>query len=135
MAFVHGKGTAVLVDATDLSAYSNSVTFTRTADSHDVTTFGKNSKVYKGGLKDGTASIEGIYDNTAVTGPGAVFRSKIGAAVTLTYRPEGSGDDLPEAVVDAVVTSYEESSPVADMVTWSVELQLSDDIDDDVQGS
>lgn len=131
--FVHGKGTVVQVDANDISAFSNSVTFTRTADSHDVTTFGKSSKVYVGGLKDGTASIEGIYDNTSSTGPSAYFRPKIGTIVSLVYRPEGTGSAKPEAQVDALVTSYEETSPVADMVTWTVELQLSDDIDDTAQ--
>lgn len=133
MAFVHGKGVAVNIDSNDLSAFSNSVTFTRTADSHDVTTFGKNSKVYASGLKDGTATIEGIYDNTASTGPGAVLRPLIGgAAVVLTYEPEGTGASKPLATVDCIVTSYEETAPVADMVTWSAELQLSDDIVDTV---
>ncbi len=134
MAFVHGKGTVVTIDGDDLSTYGVSITFTRTADSHDVTTFGKNSKVYQSGLKDGTASIEGIYDNTALTGPGAALRPLIGgAAVVLKYRPEGTGAGKPEAEVDVIVTSYEESSPVADMIKWTAELQLSDDIDDTAQ--
>jgi hypothetical protein len=131
MAFVHGKGTAVTIDGDDLSAFANSVTFTRTTEAQDVTTFGKNSKVYAPGLKDGTASIEGIYDNTASTGPGAVLRPLVGAAVVeLIYKPEGTGVSRPIATVDVLVTSYEESSPVAEMITWTCELQLSDDIAD-----
>lgn len=131
MAFVHGKGTAVSVGGDDLSAFSNSVTFGRTADTHDVTTFGKLSKVYAPGLKDGTASIEGIYDNTAMTGPGSVLRPLIGApAVELIYQPEGIGTGKPLATVDVLVTSYEETAAVADMVMFSCELQLSDDIAD-----
>jgi hypothetical protein len=134
MAFVHGKGTAVTIDGDDLSAYANSVTFTRTADTHDVTTFGKNSKVYAPGLKDGTGSIEGIYDSTAMSGPSAVLRPLVGAAVvTLIYRPEGTGTGKPEAEVDVLVNSFEESAPVADMVTWTAEFQMSDDIDDTPQ--
>jgi hypothetical protein len=136
MGFVHGKGTAVSLDAKDLGTFSNSVTFGRTADSHDVTTFGKNSKVYAPGLKDGTASIEGIYDNTASTGPGAVLRPLIGAAaVELVYEPEGTGASKPIATVDVLVTSYEESAPVADMITFTAELQLSDDIVDTTGGA
>lgn len=131
MAFVHGKGTVVTLDGDDLSAYATSVTFTRTADSHETTTFGKNSKTYHQGLKDATASIEGIYDSTANTGPGAVLRPLIGAAaVSLVYEPEGTGTGAPVATVSALVTSYEESAPVADMITWTAELQLSDDIAD-----
>ena len=133
MAFVHGKGTAVNLDDGDLSAYSNSVTFSRTADTHDVTTFGKNSKVYAPGLKDGTATIEGIYDNTALTSPGAILRPLVGgAAVPLVYEPEGTGAGMPLSTVSVIVSSYEETSPVADMVTWSAELQFSDDIADSV---
>lgn len=133
MGFVHGKGTAVSVGGTELGAFSNSVTFGRSADSHDVTTFGKNSKVYAPGLKDGTATIEGIYDNTAETGPAAVLRPLIGAAaVELIYQPEGAGAGKPLSTVDILVTSYEETAPVADMITFSAELQLSDDIADSV---
>ena len=131
MAFVHGKGVVYSIDGDDLSAYSSSVTFSRSADTHDVTTFGKDSKVYAPGLKDGTAKIEGVYDNTASTGPGAVLRALIGAAaVSLVYKPEGTGTGKPIATVDALVNSYEESAPVADMITFSAELQLSDDIAD-----
>lgn len=134
MAFVHGKSAYVSVDGDDLSAYANSVTFTRTGDSHETTTFGANSKTYAPGLKDATATIEGIYDNTALTGPGAVLRPLLGgAAVTLVYRPEGTGTGKPQASVSAVVTSYEETVPVADMVTWSAEFQFTGDITDSTQ--
>lgn len=134
MAFVHGKGTAYTIDGDDLSAYGNSVTFTRTADTHEVTTFGKNSKVYAPGLKDGTGSIEGIYDNTLSTGPGAVLRPLVGAAVVdLVYMPEGDATGKPAATVDVLINSYEESAPVGDMITWTAEFQMSDDIADTTQ--
>jgi hypothetical protein len=134
MAFIHGKGTYVSVDSDDLSAYTNNVQFNRSADSHDVTCFGKNSKVYQSGLKDGTGTISGIYDSTAMSGPGAVLRPLVGgAAVTFVYRPEGTGTTKPEGEVDVIVTAYEETAPVADMVTWSATLQFSDDIDDTAQ--
>lgn len=128
MAFIHGKGVAYTLDGDDLSTFSNTVTFTRSADSHDVTTFGKNSHVYQGGLGDGTASIAGIYDNTASTGPRAVIEPTVGTVVELVWQPEGAGSGKPEDTVDVLVTSYVESAPVADMVTWTAELQLSDDV-------
>lgn len=136
MAFVHGKGTVVTIDGDDLSAYSNNVQFNRSADTHDVTTFGKAAKVYASGLKDGTGTIQGIYDNTASTGPGAVLRPLVGgAAVTLVYRPEGTGSGKPEAEVDVLVTAYEETAPVGDMISFSATLQFSDDIDDTAQSA
>lgn len=131
MAFVHGKGTATTINGDDLSIYSNSVAFKRSADTHDVTTYGKNAKVYAPGLTDGEATVSGIYDNTALVSPGAVLRPLIGAgAVELVYMPEGAGTGKPTATVDVLVSAYEETAPVADMVTWSATLQLSDEIVD-----
>lgn len=132
MGFVHSRGNVVSINGKTLSGYGKSFTFTRTADTHDTTTFGKNSKVYAPGLKDGKASIEGLYDNTAVNGPGAVLRPLIGAAaVPLVYQPEGATPTgRPTATVSVLVTSYEESAPVADMITFKAELQFSDDVAD-----
>ena len=53
--------------------------------------------------------------------------------MSLVYRPEGTGSGKPEAEVDVLVSSYEESAPVADMITFTAELQGSDDIDDTAQ--
>lgn len=124
MAFVHGKDTFISLNASDISAFCNTSTFTRTADSHDVTTYGNSDHVYVGGLGDGTASIGGTYDNGA-TGPRDVIEPLIGTVVTLIRRPEGTGSGKPQDSVQALVTNYVETNPVAEMVTWSAELQLS----------
>ena len=50
MAFVHGKGTVVSVDAQDMSVYGTSCEFEIKAESHDVTTYGNDFKVFAGGL-------------------------------------------------------------------------------------
>jgi len=135
MAFVHGKNTYISLDGEDLTAFTNSTTMNRSADALDTTTYGKNSKTYAGGLKDGSATIGGIYDNTAVTGPRAVIQPLIGATVEFVFRPEGTGAGKPEDTVDVVVTAYNESSPVAEMVQWTAELQLSDDVTSAAQGA
>lgn len=127
MAFVHGKTTYFMVNATDLSAFTNNVAPKRSADSHDTTTFGKNSKTYAGGLKDGAITATGIYDDGA-TGPAATLEPLLGATVTYAYRPEGTGAGKPEKTGSAVLTAYEETAPVADMITWSCTLQLSGDV-------
>lgn len=133
MAKIHGKSTYVSLDGDDLSTYSTNLEFGRTADSHDVTTFGNNSHVYQGGLGDGTATLTGIYDNTAVTGPRAVIEPLIGTTTVLIRRPEGTGSGRPQDSVDVVVTAYNETSPVADMVTWTADLQLSGEVTSTVQ--
>lgn len=133
MAFVHGKSTYVSLDAKDLSAFCDNVAFNRSSDSHDVTTFGKNAHTFAGGLLNGTATVTGKYDNTALTGPRAVVQPMLGTVVPLIYRPEGVGAGKPEETVDALVTAYEQTNPVADMVTFSITLQLSDDVTSSAQ--
>lgn len=128
MAFKHGKDTVIKLNAVDLSAYVTTSELTRTGDSHDVTTYGKANHVYIGGLKDGKASMAGIYDSTAVSGPRAAIMGLIGTNVTLIRQPEGTGTGKPQDSVNVLVTSYVETNPVADMVTWSCEMQLSDAI-------
>jgi hypothetical protein len=125
MGFIHGKGVVITLATFDISAYSDNVAFNRKADSHDVTTFGKSSHVYQGGLLDGTATITGIYDSTA-TGPKAKIESLLGTNVVLTYEPEGVGTGKPLETGSVLITAYEETAPVADMIKFSITLQMSD---------
>ena len=125
MAFVHGKSTFISLNAVDLSAFTNESSLSRGADSHDVTTYGKNDHVFEGGLGLNTASMSGIYDNGSA-GPRDTIEPLVGTVVTLIRRPEGTGSGKPQDSVAVLVTSYVETSPVADMVTWSAELQCSD---------
>ena len=128
MSFVHGKGSVVILGGSDLSAYSDNVEWGRKPDSHDVTTFGKNAHVKQGGLLDGTVTIAGVYDNTATIGPRAVINPKIGTVVALVWRPEGTGSGKPQETVNVLVGEYTETSPVADMIRWTVALEMSDDV-------
>lgn len=127
MAFQHGKSTVIKLNGVDLTAFTNTSVIDRGADKHDVTTYGKNSHVYAGGLGDGTASMAGIYDNTAV-GPRDVIRPLVGTVVNLLRQPEGTGVGKAQDSVSVLVTKYVETNPVADMVAWSCDMQLSDAI-------
>lgn len=127
MAFTHGKNTYISLNAVDLSAFTNSSEFERSADSHDVTCYGKSSHVKAGGLLDGAAKMSGIYDNTT-TGPRDTIEPLIGTVVTLVRRVEGTGSGLPQDSVSVLVVKYVETSPVADMVSWAAELELSDEV-------
>jgi hypothetical protein len=128
MTFVHGKNTYINLNGNDISQYCTESDLTREADEHDVTTYGKGAHVVQGGLLGGKASVKGVYDNTAGTGPRAVIRPLIGTVVTLIRRPEGTGTGKPQDSVQVHVKSYVESNPVADMVTWSADLTLSDTV-------
>lgn len=126
MAFVHGKNTYISLGGDDLSAFTTTSQLEKNADSHDVTTYGKDDHVFAGGLGNGTATMSGVYDNTAATGPRAVIMPLVGTVVELVRRPEGTGTGKPEDTVDVLVLKYVETNPVADMVTWSCDMQLSD---------
>jgi hypothetical protein len=125
--FVHGMTTYISLNAVDLSAFTTTSELGRTADSHNVTTYGKTSHVFAGGLLNGTASMSGVYDNGA-TGPRDTIEPLIGTVVTLIRRPEGTGSGKPQDEVDVLVTGYTETNPVADMVTWTCQMQCSDDV-------
>lgn len=125
MAFKHGKDTYISLAASDLSAYTNTSELEVTADSHDVTCYGKDDHVKSGGLLDGKVSMGGIYDDTN-SGPKAVIEPLIGTVVTLIRRPEGTGTGLPQESLSVLVKSYKETNPVADMIAWACEMEKSD---------
>lgn len=133
MAFVHGKSTYVSVDGNDISAYADTSTFTEGSDVHDLTTYGKDDHVHEGGLGTGGFTISGSYDNTAGTGPRAIFKARRGQTCAVVRRPEGTGSGKPQDAFDGVLASYVETSPVADFVKWSAEFTISDAIDDTAQ--
>lgn len=137
MATVNGYETVVKLGTSDITEYIKSVEFSNETEALDVTTMGKSSKVYAAGLKDGTCTLEGNYDNTESTGPGAVIRplKNGGTVFEFTYQPEGTGTGKPEFTVDALVTSYVETSAVEDVIRFSCELQLSDDVTETAQSA
>ena len=124
MAKVHGKNTFVSLNGSDLSAFANTSTMTRKSDKHDTTCYGADDHEYEGGLGDGSASIGGVYDNSA-TGPRDVIEPLVGTKVTYIRRPEGTGSGKAQDSMTVLVEEYVETSPVADMVSWSVTLQPS----------
>lgn len=125
MPFIHGKAGFVSLGGVDLSAFSNNIEFGRSADSHDVTTFGKNAHVKQGGLGDGTVTLQGVYDDGAAS-PEATIDPMIGTVVTLIYRAEGTGSGRPQKSVGVLVQEYTETTPVADMITWQLTMEASD---------
>lgn len=124
MAFVHGKNTYISLNAVNLSTYTNTSSFERAADVHDVTCYGADDHAFSGGLGNNSGSMGGVYDNGS-SGPRDTIEPLVGTTVTLIRRPEGTGSGLPQDSVSVVVTKYVETSPVADMVTWSCEFQCT----------
>jgi hypothetical protein len=126
MAFIHGKGTKVSVDGDDLSAYTNTSEFERGSDEHDVTTYGKDDHVVQGGLKTGKFTMGGVYDSTAAVTPKVLLPPLIGTVVEVIRQVEGLGTGKPTQTFDVLMVKYVETAPVADMVTWTAEMTVSD---------
>lgn len=126
MAFIHGKDTLITVDSNDLSAFTKSSEISFSTDSHDVTTYGAVGHAYQGGLTDGSFSMEGVYDDGA-TSPRDILQpiQVAGAVVAIIRQPEGAGTTLAQDSFNGLCTSYEESSPVDDMITWTAEFSIS----------
>lgn len=130
MAFTHGKNTVFKMDSTnggslaDISTYLTSVGFPRSADIPETTTFGATYKTYISGFTDATISLEGNWDPTV----DAMFAAHLGAANTVSYEygPEGATNAVDVKFSgEAILTSYEVSSGINDVTTFSAELQCS----------
>lgn len=124
MARAHSKETQISVAGTDLSAFINTSTFTRGFRTQDVTTYGKDDEVHDVTLKNGTFSMGGVYDDGAST-PKTVLEAITGL-VEIIRKPEGTGSGKPTETFDVALTSYVETAPVADFITWSAEFTISD---------
>lgn len=129
MAFIHGKNTVVKVATKDLSAYTDTSELPRTADSHDVTTYGNVAHRKAGGLFDGTFTMSGTYDGSAVNGPRAVLEPLLGTVAAVIRQPEGAGTGKAQDLFNALLTGFTETNAVADMVKWAATFEIDGDVD------
>lgn len=133
MAFVAAKGSVFKLDnaagsLTDISAYVDSVSgISNSTDMLDTTVFGASSKSFMPGLRNGdTISVSGKWDatlNTQITGLLGLATSS-----TFEYSPAGTTGGSPKVSGECYVASYEVSSAVADLVTFSLSLQITGNV-------
>ncbi len=131
----HSKNTVVIIGGYDLTEFANNSQKEFSTDTHDTTTYGKSAHVFDVGLDNGKGTVSGFYDKTASTGPRAAIMAlraeqrASGAKPRFVHRPEGNGSGLPQDAVDVIIEKYTETAPVADYVTFAIDLQFSDDVD------
>ena len=131
MPFVHGKSAVFKLDDSggtlrDLSAYLEDVSFPRSIETAETSTFGSSAKSYIVGLSDATISLSGKFDATA----DGYLAGVVGQSATLSfeYGPAGSTGGLVKYSGECIMTSYEVGATVGDAVTASVELQVTGSI-------
>lgn len=136
MAAAHGKDSYIAIEDSagttlrNITPYVKSVDFNRSNDANDTTTKGAEGKTYRPGLTDGEIRLTGLWDDTADTGSRIVLKSLLGieTAVGFEWGPEGNGAGAIKDSGDCVLTQYDESSPVDDMVAFTATLKISGDV-------
>lgn len=131
--FKHGKTAHFALDGTAaslvvISDTLNEITMPREIETAETTTFGNTDKTYITGLADATISLSGMFDatvDTMVNGNIANLKSGSVATLSFEYGPSGSASSNPKFTGEALITSYEIGSPVGDVVTYSLELQVT----------
>lgn len=146
MAFTHGKNAQfALRDITntwrDMSSYVSEVTAPGKAGIAETTVYGRGAKTYIGGLLEGTLTVKGFFDSTAVSGPDVVLAGLLGtqpstgltvvAQVTaqsnygqMILFPSGAASGVG-LIADVVITDYQVNAPVSGVVAFNATFQLS----------
>ena len=126
--FRHGKAASFKVDnaagsLTDISNTLNSVSFPREAETLETTSFGSSDRTYVVGFKNQTISIEGSFDATVDTHLAAILGQE--ATVSFEYGPEGTTSTYTKYTGECLMTSYETSAGIGDIVSFSAEFQIT----------
>lgn len=134
MAFSHGKGASFSLDnaagtLTDISTFLDEVSFPSSIETGETTTFQSpgSAKTYVPGLRDATFSLSGKFDPTVDTLFEALIAAQAtgGASASFEYGPTGDAQGAVQYSGEVWVTGYDISTPVADVVTFSVDLQVT----------
>lgn len=132
MAFFDSKVSKFLLDDTgsiqrDLSAFITEVRgLPGPRTLNEVTALGDSGAKFIPGLEDVAITLNGMFDNTATSGPDAVLgplRTHT-AAVDFEYGPEGSATGDAKYSGTCWVVTYELRSRVGNLVEWSASLQV-----------
>ena len=132
MAFFDSKVSKFLIDDTgstqrDLSAYITEVRgLPGPRRLNEITALGDSGSKFIPGLEDVMISLNGIFDDTATSGPDAVLGAlrTHGSAVDFEYGPEGSGSGDVKYSGTCWVLWYELRSRVGSRVEWTASLQV-----------
>lgn len=126
--FRHGKAAVFKIDDSggtlrNISDSLNSISFPREAEVLETTSFGSSDRTYIVGFKNGTISIEGSFDATY----DGYLAGVLGQDATLSfeYGPEGSTSTYTKYTGECIMTSYESTAGVGDVVSYSAEFQIT----------
>lgn len=128
---VHGKSTFVSIAsaalvATDMSEDMNSAGLSRSVDTADASGFGTVAKKYVAGLEDATASWSGFFTPTqdaVLSGLVTALAAGTIDSTEMIYGPAGDATGKVKYTQDVIITSYEVTGGVGDLVSANVSMQ------------
>jgi hypothetical protein len=130
MPFRHGKNTIFKMgtagDPTtpvDVTTYLSEVSFPQEVETAETTTFGIGARTYVIGLTNSSASISGMFESSFDQHINEVIGME--EPLTFEYGPEGPGTGRIFYRGTGYITSYEKSGGVGDMVSASLDFQVS----------
>lgn len=128
-----GHVSSFTISAKDISPYLTSVTVERDNDTLDTSTFGTSGHTFTNGLTNGKITLNGLWDKTASVGSYTALKALVGAgSAAFIWGPEGTTSGNVKITGNAVLESYTESSPVADLITFTASLQITGTVTDGV---
>ena len=128
---VHGKSTFVSIgnaagSATDMSEDMNSAGLSRSVDTAESTGFGSTAKKYVAGLEDASASWSGFFTATQDAVLAALVDAFAAGTIDSTemvYGPAGDASGKVKYTQNVILTGYEVTGSVGDLVAASVSMQ------------
>lgn len=121
----HGRLTVLTVAALDISSSTKTSTFSGSADAHQTSGYGVTNHTKVGGIIDGKFTASGTYDLGTVTGTGLVMEGKEGVTQAIVRKVAGTGTTKPQEVFSGVLTKFDVSDPVDDIVSWAAEWEVT----------
>jgi len=127
---ISGKDTKVLLDQYDVSAYFRSADKDMSVELLPVTVYGDTGKKTIPGLKDGTVTLDGLYDGAA-SAVDAILSAALASAggEVFTIAPEGLTVGKRLTQVLSRLSSYKVSMPHDGVVAVNASLQSDGGID------
>ncbi len=126
--FSHGRNAVFTIEDSgdvvrDISDALKDISFPATVDTPEATAFKSTAKTYVVGLVDYRISASGFFDQTYA----GYLYGILGFATprAFEYGPEGDTTGEPKYTGTAILTSFQTSASVTDVVAASLEFQIS----------
>lgn len=124
----HGRLTVLTVATKDISVATKTSNFSGSADIAKATGYGATSHVKVGGLKDGKFTASGAYDLQATVGTPAALEGQEGTTHAIIRKVAGTGSGKPQEAFSGILSKFDVSAPVDDIVAWSAEWEVTGDV-------